>query len=133
MVYILPDNVQYFFHLGVGVIFFILPIFNHVRIVIAIRRHNCQVHDAVSGQNSSLLFQREKNAAINLFVIVATQMLCMAPTLVVNVFEGFLCENFQVIFAWSTSLVFVNSSINPVIYLVRSREIRDAVRSMLCI
>ena len=130
MLFILPEDVQIFFSLGVGVIFFILPIVNHVGIFTAIRRQNNLVQDAVSGQN--FLFRREKKAAIDMFVIVVVLLLCVVPVLVVNTFQRFLRENFQIMFAWSTSLVFVNSSINPVIYLVRSREIRDAVRSMLC-
>ena len=131
MLFILPKDVQLALSLGVGVIFFILPIVNNVGIFTAIRRQNNLVQDAVSGQNS-VLFRREKKAAIHMFVIVVVLLLCMVPVLVVNTFQRFLRENFQVMFAWATSLLFVNSSINPLIYLVRSREIRDAVRSMFC-
>ena len=131
MLFILPKDVQFVLSLGEGAIFFILPIVNHVGVFTAIRRQNEMVQDAVSGQNS-VLFRREKKAAIDMFVIVVVLLLCVAPVFLVNTFERFLRENFQIMFAWSTSLLFVNSSINPVIYLARSREIRDAVRSMLC-
>ena len=131
MLSILPKDVQLALSLWEGAIFFILPIVNHVGIFTAIRRQNNLVQDAVSGQNS-VLFRREKKAVIDMFVIVVVLLLCVAPVFVVNAFKRFLRENFQIMFAWSTSLVFVNSSINPVIYLVRSREIRNAVRSILC-
>ena len=132
MLFILPENAQIIFTLAVGVVFVILPIVNHVGTFAAIRRHNNQVHDALSGQNLAVLFRREKKAAIDMFIVVTALMLCVAPILVVNAFQRSLRETFEVMFAWSTSLLLINSSINPVIYLVRNDEIRNAVRTMMC-
>ena len=132
MLFILPENAQIIFTLAVGVVFVILPIVNHVGIFAAIRRQNNQVHDALSGQNLAVLFRREKKAAIDMFIVVTALMLCVAPILVVNAFQRSLRETFEVMFAWSTSLLLINSSINPVIYLVRNDEIRNVVRAMMC-
>jgi len=132
MLFILPENIQIFFSLALGaVVFFILPIVNHVGIFTAIRRHNNQVHDALSGQNLAVLFRREKKATIDMLTVVFVLLLCVAPVIVVNAFQRFLGEKFEVMFAWSTSLVLLNSSINPVIYFVRNLEVRDAVRAMV--
>ena len=116
---------------GFGVIFFIVPIVNHIGIVVAIRRHNNQVHDAISGQNLSLLFRREKKAAVDMFLIMAALLLSLVPALIANINQKALQQHFEVMYAWSACFVYVNSSINPVIYLVRNGEIREAVKSML--
>jgi len=73
---ILPILIQFFLSTGIGVIFVILPIVNHVRIFFAIRRHNNQVQDAVSGQNLAAIFRREKKAAIDMFISITVLMLC---------------------------------------------------------
>ena len=130
--FILPDHHAFIVAMVWGAIFAILPIVNHVVIFIAIRRHNNQVADAVSGQNLSVLFRREKKAAIDMFTVIAVLMLCLAPAIAVNMFQSLIPDEFEFLYVWSTALIYINSSINPVIYLVRNYEIRNAVRSMMC-
>ena len=129
--FILDENIQFFLSLCLGVAFFIVPIVNHVRIFLAIRRHNNQIHDAVSGQSSSALFRREKKAAMDMFTVGTVLLIFLIPALVTNMFKKLLHEKFEVMYAWSTSFLFINSSVNPVIYFVRNREIRDAIRTMI--
>ena len=131
--YILPEYYAFILALVMGVIFVMLPIVNHVVIFIAIRRHNNQVADAVSGQNASVLFRREKKAAIDMVIVITILMLCLAPATAINIFQPLLpAEIFGFFYVWSAGLMYVNSSINPVIYLARSYEIRNGVRSMMC-
>ena len=128
--FILPEFLAFVLNLTLGVFFVIIPIINHFGIFIAIRRHNNQVADAVSGQNVSILFRREKKAAIDMIIVIAVLMLCLAPAVVVNLFESsFAAEEYELLYVWSVALMYINSSINPVIYLVRNTEIRHAVRS----
>ena len=116
-----------------GVILVILPILNHVGIFIAIRRHNKQVTGAVSGPNASLIiFRREKAAAIDMIIVIAVLVLCLCPNMAVNTFQRFFPDKFEVLYVWSTTVIFINSSLNPVIYLVRKSEIRSAVKLMIC-
>ena len=131
MRFILPTNHAFILSLVVAMCLVILPVVNHIGIFIAIRRHNNQVAEAVSGQNLSVLFRREKKAAIDMFIVIAALMLFLAPAIAVNMFERLLLDKFEVLYAWSAALIFFNSSINPVIYLARNREIRSAVRSMM--
>ena len=132
MRFILTDTVQFVVSTGIGVFNVSLPIINHVRIFLSIRRHNNQVQDAVSGQNSSVIFRREKKAAIDMFIVIAVLMLCLAPIVVTSAFKPFILrEQYDVLYLWSTTLIFINSSMNPVIYLVRNSDIRKALRSMM--
>ena len=63
---------------------------NHVRIFFTIRRHNIQMQDAVSGQNLAVIFRREKKAAIDMFIVIAVLMLCLAPAVAANILKMFL-------------------------------------------
>ena len=129
--FILYEVAAFVLGLVFAVILFIFPIVNHIRIFIAIRRHNNQVHAAVSGQNLSAIFAREKKVAIDMFIVIAVLLLFMVPALIVNIFEGLLGDYFDFWYAWTISLVYMNSSVNPLIYLVRHTEIRNAVRSRI--
>ena len=129
--FILSQLIQFVVSTTIGVILFILPIVNHIRIFFVIRRHNNQVQDAVSGQNLSAIFRREKKAAIDMLIVIAVLMLCLAPTLVSNVFKSFVGEHYELFYVWSRTLIFINSSMNPLIYLARNSAIRNAVRAVM--
>ena len=130
MRFILPELIQFVLGLVFAVTLFILPIVNHVRVFFAIRRHNNQMQDAVSGQNLSEK-RREKKAAIDMFIMIAILMLCLAPAVVSSIFEDALDEHYGVVYVWTSTLLFINSSINPVIYLARNSEIRNAVKGVM--
>ena len=115
-----------------GVLLFILPIANHVGIFIAIRRHNKHVSDAVSGQDSSgALVRREKKVALDMVIVIAVLLFSLVPIVVVNMFKDFLVDEFEVLYVWTTAFLYLNSSINPVIYFVQRSEIRSAIRLMI--
>ena len=54
-----------------------------------------------------------------LFVVLFANM-------AVNIFQRFFPDKFEVLYAWSTTVIFINPSLNPVIYLVRKSEIRTS-------
>ena len=128
----LPILIQFLLVTVIGVIFFILPIVNHIRIFFLIRRHNNQMQDAVSGQNLTAIFRREKKAAIDMFIVIAALMLCLAPAVASSIFQDAFGEHYGFVFVWTTTLLFINSSMNPVIYLARNNEIRNAVKGVMC-
>ena len=119
--------------LVLGVVWIIVPVVNHIGIFIAIRRHNRQVVEALSGNSSSIIFRREKKAAIDMIIVIAVLLLCLGPGLAVDIIRYRLSfpDKFDVLWLWCTSLLYLNSFINPVIYLVRIRGIRHAVKSIL--
>ena len=116
----------------IGLIFIILPVVNHIRIFFAIRRHNNQMQDAVSGQNLAVIFRREKKAAIDRLTVIAVLMLCLAPAVAANIFHEFLGDQSGFFYVWSTTLIFINSSMNPLIYLARNSELRNVLEAMMC-
>ena len=84
--FILPELSAFIFAMVLGVLFFILPIVNHVVSFISIRRHNNQLADAVSGQNLSVIFKREKKMAIDMIIVITVLMLCLVPAVAINMF-----------------------------------------------
>lgn len=131
MRFILPVLPSFLLSQVLGVSLVILPIANHIGIFVAIRRHNNQMVDTVSGQNLSVLFKREKKAAFDMLIVIAVLMLCLVPAVFVNMFRLLLADTYEVLYAWSSAAIFVNSSINPVIYMWRNSEIRSAVKSIM--
>ena len=117
--------------LVLAVVWIIVPVVNHIGIFIAIRRHNRQVVETVSGNNLSVIFRREKKVAIDMIIVIAVLLLCLAPSVVINIFLMSFSDKFGVLRLWCASLVYVSSSINPVIYWVRKNDIRRAVKSIL--
>lgn len=130
-VFILPGFHSFIMIMALGVVLLIAPIVNHIGIFIAIRRHNRRVVEVVSGNNLSVIFRREKRAAIDMFIVIAVLLICLAPALAVDISRLFFPDRFGCLWLWSNSLVYVNSSINPVIYWARKSDIRRAVKSML--
>ena len=130
-VFILPGFHSFIIIMALGVVLVIVPIVNHIGIFIAIRRHNRQVVETVSGNNLSAIFRREKKAAIDMLIVITVLLTCLAPALAVDISRLFFPDRFDVLWLWSNSLVYVNSSINPVIYWTRKSDIRLAVKSML--
>ena len=120
--------------LALGVLLVILPIVNYVRTFIAIRRQNNQVQGTFSEQHASVIFKRVKRVFVNMLPVIAELLICLAPSLALRMFPGLPHKLgiYSVTYIWSITLIFMNSSINPVIYVARNREIRNAVRSLVC-
>ena len=130
--FILPAPLGTALRLTVGVIFVILPTFNHVGIFIAIRRHNNEVVDVISVMNASVLLRRETKAATDMLVVSAVLVLCLVPAMAGVLLRRVIsADGFTPLNVWSTNLIYFNSAINPIIYLLRNSELRNAVRLML--
>jgi len=128
----LPESLSSVINLVLGVLLVVMPIVNHVGMFIAIRRHNNQVVDVVAEQNLSILFKREKKAAIDMIIVIAVLMFCVTPIIVLSIFQQLIgAEEYELLYSWSVAIVYINSSINPVIYLGRNSEIRNAIRSIM--
>jgi len=128
----LPESLSSFIILVLGVLLVVMPIVNHVGMFIAIRRHNNQAVDVVAEQNLSILFKREKKAAIDMIIVIAVLMFCVTPIIVLSILQQLIgAEEYELLYSWSVAIVYINSSINPVIYLGRNSEIGNAIRSIM--
>ena len=97
------------------------------------RKSHLEIHDRqLRGQSHSkhLNLIRLKKSAINTFVFYIFIILCYVPkSVLLIIFSGFSIkwEERDNIWNFANTLVFFNSSINPLLYCWRIRELRTAV------
>ena len=122
-------------HLITGAFVILTPIINHFRMLIAIRQHRhqvIQVADAVaSNQQRNMILRREKKVAFDMLIVAIALPVTFAPAHVVKILQlsGVLASSFRYLFPWALSAAFMSSSVNPIIYIWRNKELRTAMKS----
>ena len=131
-------------HLSVGLVILICLIISqlsYMRIYQIVRRHQIQIHvqhQAVqtSDAENNLNIARLEKSARNTFVFFIALILCYLPLYTVLTANAISQWNLQIEWDFSSTLIFLNSSINPFLYCWRIRELRTAavktVKQMLC-
>ena len=105
----------------------------YLKIYVSLRHQQAQVHDFQFNPNASLNIARYKKTVFSALCIHLTLMLCYLPytiTTVVSTLGGITpCT----VIVWNITgiLVFLNSSLNPVLYCWRIREVRQAVKETI--
>ena len=115
--------------------------FFYIRIYRIIRRHQLQIRAQqravqCSDAENDLNIARLKKSALNTFVFYIALIICYFPLYVLLTLHGLSTEDWQTNWEFAFIAVFMNSSINPILYCWRLRELRKAVvktaRQMLC-
>ena len=115
------------------IIFIVIPIVNHVRMFVAIRRHNKLMAEAAVPQNLSTVLRREKKVAMDMAVISLVVLLSLAPTPLNKITQASSRKLYVILQPWSLTMVFLISSINPLIYVLRNKALKDGVKSVFFI
>ena len=117
----------------ISVVFFILlPAINHIRMFFAIRHHNSQMVDQAGVQQLSVMLRREKKVATDMVIVVVVLVACLGPILANNMaFQLHHVKIYGRLYPWTYTMMYLNSSINPLLYLTRNRELRSALRSVV--
>ena len=131
-------------HLSMGLVILICLIISkssYIKIYQIVRRHYIQIHaqhQAVqsSDAENNLNIARLEKSARNTFVFYIALIICYLPLYMVLTLSAISQWDFQIEWDFASTLIFVNSSINPFLYCWRVRELRTAVvktaRKMLC-
>ena len=108
----------------------------YIRIYRAVRYHQnriqCQLQ--VQNSNSSTDLLRQRKSSLNALVVYLVFLVCYLPYIFTIILLLVLdSEDTSLLLAERASLIliFLNSSINPLVYCWRYREIRDSVKSTL--
>lgn len=104
-----------------------------------VRRHQAQIHAQIqvisaNGENHSRL-KRLRRSAVNIFYVYCLFLFCYLPYLAV-VITGILIPNaYGLIKGYdvTTTVVNLNSALNPLLYCWRLSEIRRAVKQILAV
>ena len=117
----------------------VISAFSYPKIFLKLRHHQSQVQDQALQLQSSLAGQlniaRYRNAVYTALLLQLTSVVCYLPYgIIVQVF--LVCQTFSSSLYFAAhhieaTLVFLNSSINPILYCWKIREVRQAVKDII--
>ena len=99
-----------------------------------VRRHKAQIHSQMESQMSqseTSRLKRLRKSAINTFYVFFTFLVCYLPFFIataVNNMSASPTKASVVAYEFTTTLMLSNSSLNPLMYCLRIREFRIAVK-----
>ena len=133
------------YHLLVAPVIFICLIIStccYIRIYQIVRRHQ----SVIQAQQSSVQSNNNegddahgvelRKSVLNTFVFYIALIICYSPAYILLTLNGLLDMRWQPEWNFATTLIFVNSAVNPFLYFWRLPKLRKAVvniiRQMLC-
>jgi len=114
-----------------GVLFIVIPIANYIGMLLAIRRHNSQLGDAIASQQMSAVLRREKKVALDMWIVAILLLASLTPGLSLKILEFKHPRVYSLLLPWVITIACLTSFINPVIYFGRNENLRNAVKSMV--
>ena len=115
--------------------------FFNLKLYAAVKQHTKQINTLQtypgdqSGEDRALRAERLKKSAVMIFWVYLVLLVCFLPNIIFG-FIIFVSNDIQVPnnvgFMVLDMLVFLNSSINPLIYCWKMKHIRHAVKNILC-
>ena len=95
------------------------------------RRHQRQIqhqHQRQASNENIVRVTRFKKTAFNTFLVYILLLCCYMPCSFVTLYDGISLT----VYSTTVTLVFLNSSLNPLLNCWRDREIRTAVKQLFC-
>ena len=113
-------------------------LFACTKIYFIVQRHHEEIrHQATScfGQenNNVIDMARYKKSTITMLYVLGAFLLCYVPFLCVMIMEvvGGETESSRLAYLFTVTFIFINSSLNPIIYCWRIKEIRRAILKVI--
>ena len=136
------DRHVYYFVVAFSVVFcLVLSTVCYIKIYRIIRQHQLQIHvqqqavESLHAENNQNM-ERSKKSAINTFIFYIVMILCYTPLFVSMILLGIPHIHLTKAWTLADTVAFMNSSVNPLLYCWRLRELRTEVlrtaRKMLC-
>ena len=113
-----------------AVLFMIVPPVNYIRALLAIRRHNAQLGNAVTLQ-MSIVLQREKRVALDMCIVAGLLFAALSPGPFMSTVQKPYPRLHSILLPWSLTMPFIPSAANPLIYFVRNKNMRNAFKSII--
>lgn len=103
--------------------------FTWIKIYQVVRRHQAQIQDQMNAQAQQFNMAKFKKSAVNALFILLLHLVCFLPLLVAKIALAVRVNRLNVrILNFTYILVFLNSSLNPLVYCWRQRDLRAAVK-----
>lgn len=119
------------------VICLLISTFSYIKIFLIVRHHQSQIHvqqqtlQTITSEGRNVNMARLKRSAINTFVFYIFLIICYFPMYILSTLHGISYMNWITEWDFAHTAVFMNSSINPILYCWRLRELRTAVAKTL--
>jgi len=117
---------------GFGMVDFSMAIICYIAILRIVRRHKRQIQSQMQAFNLPTV--KQGRSLITMFYLHAIFVLCGLPFVIALLYIAFTDgkDNPKAVFSssaifWTTTIVLMNSSINPYVYYWRMKALRDAV------
>ena len=127
-----PD-ISYIVSAFIVVVGLVLSAMLYFKIYFAVRRHRHQIQALQVAQNNQINAARLRNSAVGTFYVYLVFLLCCLSQFcsftVLAIFD--FSTGVKVLVISSNTLLFLNSSLNPVIYCWKMRQIRRAVMDIV--
>ena len=118
----------------------IISLFSYTKIVLRLRQHQSSVRDNVqqgqanTGSRMPLNLERYKKTVVSIALVQLALVICYFPFIAFRIL--FHLRRIPpgidlILFDCTTTLVFLNSSLNPFLYCWRIKEIRQAVKATI--
>ena len=123
--------------LFIGIIGIILTTIAYIRIYLAVRRHKNQIQavqiQQVAQAGEVAIFSSLAKSAVGIFYLYLVFLVCCLPyyIVLVSIEINGPTTVLKIFYLFSTTLAFLNSSLNPVIYCWKMRHIRHAVINII--
>ena len=133
----IPNAVGIFF-VSVNSVCYLTTVFFYFKIYLAVRHHSNQIHvlQAQLAQNNEgdiAYAARDRKAAIGTFYVYLVFLICYLPSMcywIILRSAGPSTMPLQV-GLYANTLIFLNSSLNPLIYSWKMRHVRHAIMEIL--
>ena len=105
----------------------------YLKIYVSLRRQQAQIQGFQVNPGASLNMARYKKTVSSALWIYFTLLLCYLPYTIAVTVSAFHGLSQCIAFAWNISgiLVFLNSSLNPILYCWKIREVKQAVKETI--
>jgi len=106
--------------------------FAWIKIYQVVRHHQAQIQDQMAVTSQSFNMARFRNSAINTMLVLVIILLCYIPYLVSKICLTVNLNPLNVVFfEISITLVLLNSSLNPLVYFWRQRDLRAQAKQLV--
>ena len=122
-----------------GVISLITSIFCYVKIYLTLRQQQCRVQELVShrdpnGGGSPLNIARYRKTVSSIAWVQIVLIACYIPYFIVSIFRLSVMSNgksIEAVYLATVTQIYLNSSLNPVLYCWKIREVRKAAKDTI--
>ena len=131
------EAIFYIMHSAVIGLSVVVIVFSHLSVFLETRRHENQVAAQQVTEEARKQFEKDKKAFKVTAILVGVLLLCCTPFMFIRIVFYILeyeihLEAFHVTVFFATTVVFLYSLLNPVIYCIRIRQFRVAFIELTC-